>query len=97
MTIQRRDSMSEPDKIQCGDCEEVYIRETARPFGVRFREHVNSTRVSTTAVGNRLRNMRHVLNPSSSSIVVREDDTFKRRIRRAIEIHCQALILNRDI
>ena len=84
-------------KIQCGDCEEAYIGETARPFGVRFREHVNSTRSSTTAVNNHQRNTRRALDLSSSSVVVREKDTFKRRIREAIEIHCQAPTLNRDV
>ena len=43
------------------------------------------------------RNTRRALDPSSSSIVVRENDTFKRRIREAIEIHCQAPTLNRDV
>ena len=52
----------------------------------------NSTRASMTAVGDHLRNTRHALDLSSSSIVVREDDTFIRRIRDAIEIHCQAPI-----
>ena len=66
-------------------------------FRVRFREHVNSTRASTTAVGDHLRNTRHVLDLSSSLVVVRENDTFKRRIREAIEIHCQAPTLNRDV
>ena len=69
----------------------------ARPFGVRFREHVNSTRSSTTAVGDHLKNTRHMLDLSSSSIVVRENETFKRRIREAIEIHCQAPTLNGDV
>ena len=84
-------------KIQCGDCEEGYIGETARPFGVRFREHVSSTRSSTTAVGDHLRNTRHALDLSSSSIVVKENETCKRRIREAIEIHCQVPTLNRDV
>ena len=56
-----------------------------------------STRSSTTAVGDHLRNTRHGLDLSSSSIVVRENDTFKTRIREAIEIHSQALTLNCDI
>ena len=76
-------------KIQCGDCEEVYIGETSRPFRVRFREHDNSARGSTTAVGDHLKNTRHALDFSSSSIVVKKDDTFKRRIGEAFEIHCQ--------
>ena len=75
-------------KIQCRDREEVYIGETARPFGVRFREHVNSTRSSTTAVGDHLRNTRYALDLSSLS--GSWNDTFKTRIREAIEIHCQA-------
>ena len=45
----------------------------------------------------RIENTRHALNLSSSSNVVRENDTFKRRIREAIEIHCQASTLNRDV
>ena len=44
-----------------------------------------------------IRNTRQALDISSSSIVAREDDTFKRRIRGAIEIHCQAPTLNRDV
>ena len=69
----------------------------AGPFGVRFREHVNSTRSSTTAVGDHLRNTRHALDLSSSSVVVRENDTLKRKIREVIEINCQAPTLNRDV
>ena len=63
-------------KIQCGDCEEVYIGETPRLSEVRFREHVNSTRSSTTAVGDHLRNTRHALDLSSSSTVVRENSCY---------------------
>ena len=44
-----------------------------------------------------IRNTRHALDLSTSSIVAREDDIFKRRIREAIEIHCQAPTLNRDV
>ena len=48
-------------------------------------------------MGDHLRNTRHALDLSSSSVVVRKNDTFKRRIREAIEIHCQAPTLNRDV
>ena len=41
--------------------------------------------------------MKHALDLSSLSIFVRENDTFKRRIREAIETHCQALTLNHDV
>ena len=67
------------------------------PLGSDLEVHVNSTRSSTTVVGDHLRNTRHSLDIFSSSIVVRENDTFKRRIREAIEIHCQTPTLNRGI
>ena len=73
-----------------GYCEEVYIGETARPFGVRFREHVNSTRVSMTAVGDHLRIYMRC------ALCGKGRDTFKRKIREAIEIHFQDLTLNYD-
>ena len=63
---------------QCGHCEEVYIGATARPFRFRFREYVNSTRLSTIAVGVQLRNTRHALDLSSPSIVVRVRTTLSK-------------------
>ena len=83
-------------KVQCKDCEEDYIGETARPFGVRLKEHDNIKRASTTAVGDHLRDTGHTLDFSSSLIIAREDDTLKGRIREAIEIHCQIPTINRD-
>ena len=75
-------------KVQCRNCKEDYIRETARPFGVRLKEHDNIKRAQTTAAGDHLRDTGHTLDFSSSLIIARENDTFKRRIREAIEIHC---------
>jgi len=83
-------------KVQCKDCEEDYIGGTARPFGIRLKEHDNITRASTTAVGDHLRDTVHTLDFSSSLIIARENDTFKRRIRETIEIHCQTPTMNRD-
>ena len=48
-------------------------------------------------MGDHLRNTRHALDLSSSSIVERENDTFKRRIKEAIEFHRQAPTMNRDV
>jgi len=67
-----------------------------RPFGVRLKEHDNIRRASTTVVGDHLRDTGHTLDFSSSLIIARENDTFKRRIREAIEIHCQTPTMNRD-
>jgi len=83
-------------KVQCKDCEEDYIREMARPFGIRLKEYDNIRRASTTAVGDHLRDTGHSLDFSSSLIIAREDDTLKRQMREAIEIHCQAPTMNRD-
>lgn len=30
-------------KLQCADCENIYIRETARLWNVRLTEHCNTT------------------------------------------------------
>ena len=65
-------------KVQYKDCEEDCIGETARPFGVRLKEHNNITRASTTAVGDHLRDTGHTLDFSSSLIIARENDSFKR-------------------
>ena len=83
-------------KVQCKDCEEDYLGETARPFGVRLKEHDNIRRASTTAVGDHLRDTGHTLDFYSSLIIARENDTSKRRIREAIKIPCQTPTVNRD-
>ena len=36
-------------------CDDFYIAERARPFGMRFKEHVAITRASTAAVGDHLK------------------------------------------
>jgi len=74
----------------------VFRKQGTRPFGVRLKEHHNIRRASTTAVGDHLRDTGHNLDFSSSLVIARENDTFKRRIREAIEIHCQTPTMNRD-
>jgi len=61
---------------------------------VVLKEQDNITRASTTAVGDHLRDMGHTLDFSSSLIIARENDTFKRQIKEAIEIHCQTPTMN---
>jgi len=48
------------------------------------------------AVGDHLRDMGHTLYFSSSLIIARENNTLKRRIREAFEIHCQAPTMIQD-
>ena len=64
--------------------------------GVRLEEHDNITRASTTAMGDHLRDTGHTLDFSSSLIIERENDPFKRRIREAIEIHWETPTMNHD-
>ena len=52
-------------EIQCQACYDFYFEDTARSFGVRFKEHVTVTRASTTAV-----------KTTTSSILAGEDNMF---------------------
>ena len=84
-------------EVQCEGCDDFYIEETASPFGMRFKEHVAITRASTRAVGDHLKlSGRQTFDMSSFAILAREGDTFKRRVREAIEIFCRAPTLSRD-
>ena len=84
-------------EVQCEGCDDFYIGETASPFGMRFKEHVAITRASTRAVGDHLKlSGRQTFDMSSFAILAREGDTFKRRVREAIEIFCRAPTLSRD-
>ena len=61
-------------RIQCKDCEEDYIGETARPFGVRLKEHDNIRRESTTAVGDHLRDTGHTLDSLFRSLIIAREN-----------------------
>ena len=61
-----------------------------------FASRQNPCGSTKTAVGDHLRDMGHALDFSSSLINARENDTFKRRIREAIEMHCHIPTTNRD-
>ena len=63
---------------------------------MRFKEHVAITKASTRAVGDHLKRSGHISNMSSSSILARKEDMFKRRVREVIEIFCRVPTLNRD-
>ena len=86
----REKKCEEVYEFQCEGCDGFYFGQTARPLGVRFKEHIAITRGSTTAVGDHLKLSGHTFDMSSSSILAREDDMFKRRVREAIEIFCRA-------
>ena len=68
-------------EIQFEGSDDFYIKKTARPFGVRFVEHVAVTRASITAVGDELKCSGYTLDITSSLIFLREE-VFKRRVKR---------------
>ena len=61
-----------------------------------FKEHVAIKKVLTRAVRDHLKRSGHISNMSSSSILERKKDMFKRRVREVIEIFCRVPTLNRD-
>ena len=69
-------------EIQFEGCDNFYIKKTARHFGVRFVEHVAVTRASTAAIGDGLKCSGYTLDITTSLIFVREDEMFKRRVKR---------------
>jgi hypothetical protein len=73
-------------KIKCDNCDKDYIGETARTLGTRVKEHLNIKKDSLTAVGDHCRDTDHSMSWSNISVVGREEHTYKRKIREAIEI-----------
>ena len=66
------------------------------PFNIRFKKHSNTTRWTLSAVGEHLRDTGHKLEESKAAVIAREENTFKRRIREALEILCQSPTFNWD-
>jgi len=52
--------------------------------------------LTLSAVGEHLRDRGHNLEESKAALIAREENNFRRRIRDALEILCQSLMLNRD-
>lgn len=64
------------------------IGETARLFfGVMFKEHNNVTRSLTTAVADHLKYTVYSLEITFSTILAREEETYKRRLRDKTPFH----------
>ena len=63
---------------------------------LRTKLSVSITRTTSTVVGDHLKYSGHALDISSSSILGREQDLCKRRVREAIEIYSRAPTLSRD-
>ena len=69
--------------IKCAVCEEDYIRETARPFISRWKEHIKR---ETSAVHQHCMKTRHHIDLEHAKILETEDNTTKRRVKESIRI-----------
>ena len=84
-------------QIDCADCEEVYVGETARSLSARVKEHTSTRRASLTAVGDHCKKTGHSVTWDNVQVLASENNTSRRKIREAIEIASQKPSLNRDI
>ena len=82
--------------LQCGDCDSTYVGETARALDARIKEHSSIKRATLTAVAEHCKEHEHSFTWENISVLAREDNTNRRRIREALEIQQSSASLNRD-
>ncbi len=85
-------------QLKCDNCDKIYIGETSRSLGTRYKEHT-AGRHTRTAVGEHLDNTGHKSGPKEAKIFVildKEDHVSRRRIKDAIIIHQGRPGRNRD-
>ena len=84
-------------KINCSDCKDTYVGETARAMSVRFDEHTTTdTSAPLTAVGEHTVKHKHEVDIDNVQIICREDHFWNRKIRESVEIRTHKPTLNRD-
>ena len=83
-------------KIQCPDCDSLYIGETKRTLGTRLEEHQKTNVEAKTAVGEHLAKYKHKVSLENIDIIEREERVLARKIKEAIYIRNQQPELNRD-
>ena len=77
--------------IKCAVCEEDYIGETARPFIIRWKEHIKR---ETSAVHQHCMQTGHHIDLEHAKILETEDNTTKRRVKESIRIRRNKPSLN---
>ena len=82
-------------EISCPECEHNYVGETGRPMHVRLKEH-RSQNDPMTAIGEHISKRGHYINEEQVTILAREDNWWRRKIRESIEIRTRLPTLNRD-
>ena len=79
--------------IHCEQCDKDYVGETARLLETRIKEHLSR---NSSAVNEHCKLTGHSVDSSKIKVLATENNTFKRRIREAIEIKLSKPSLNRD-
>ena len=70
-------------QIHCEKCNKEYVGETARSLEIRVREHQSR---SSSAIHEHCRLEGHSVDPNKTKVLSTEVNTFKRRIKEAIQI-----------
>ena len=80
-------------QIHCEKCNKEYVGETARSLEIRVKEHQSR---SSSAIYEHCRPEGHSVDPNKTKVLSTEVNTFKRRIKEAIQIKLTKPALNRD-
>ena len=83
-------------QLDCKDCGESYIWETARVLKKRVSEHKRTEGGNRTAVGDHQVEKQHQIDWDNLKIVGREDHTWKRKMKEALLIQRQKPHINKD-
>ena len=78
--------------IHCEQCDK-YVGETSRLLETRVKEHLSR---KSSAIHEHCQLTGHPVDATKTKILATENDTFKRRIKEAIEIRLRKPVLNRD-
>ena len=82
--------------IQCPECDQHYIGETARTLGTRIKEHL-SCRQPLSAISEHKLNTGHQCSMKDVNILDHEENWHRRKIKEAINIHREKPTLNQDV
>ena len=80
-------------QIHCEKCNNEYVGETARSLEIRVKEHQSR---NSSAIYEHCRLEGHSVDPNKTKVSSTEINTFKRRIKEAIQIKLTKPALNRD-
>lgn len=83
-------------KINCKACDETYIGEIARALGIRLQEHKNVDTENKTAVAEHQVNEKHEIDWDNVRVLKREENTRKRKIKKALIIQQTKLEINKN-